>query len=208
MVHPAVAGPDLPYGALDRELLTKSLLALAQRIGVNNVTMRALATEAGTSASSVYYHVANKAEMLDLLIDAVLSRIATPTVGDWEERIVVLYRNAWRAMIDVPGIASVLQEHPHSRAADDMDREARKILLESGLARRDIDSAHAVLYIHLLGAVQLEHNRARIGAFSPATPATEATFVFGLRVILSGLNELVADQRQGTTRRPNRKGTP
>ena len=208
MVHPAVAGPDLPYGALDRELLTKSLLALAQRIGVNNVTMRALATEAGTSASSVYYHVTNKAEMLDLLIDAVLSRIATPTVGDWEERIVVLYRNAWRAMIDVPGIASVLQEHPHSRAADDMDREARKILLESGLARRDIDSAHAVLYIHLLGAVQLEHNRARIGAFSPATPATEATFVFGLRVILSGLTELVADQRQGTTRRPNRKGTP
>lgn len=207
MVHPAIAGPDLPYWVLDREVLTKSLLALAQRIGVSNVTMRRLAAEAGTSASSVYYHVTNKAEMLDLLIDAVLSRIATPTVGDWEQRIVVLYSNAWRAMIDVPGIASLLQEHPHTRAADDMDREARRILLESGLARRDIDSAHAVLYIHLLGAVQLEHNRTRIGTPPvAASQATEATFGFGLRVILSGLNHLIADQRHGTMPRLNKKG--
>src|SRR6185312_1620817 len=90
MAHPAIAATGLPYGALDRELLTDSLLALAQRIGVNNVTMRKLATEAGTSASSVYYHVANKAEMLDLLIDVVVSRIAVPTLGSWEERLVAL----------------------------------------------------------------------------------------------------------------------
>ena len=66
-----------------------------------------------------------------------------------------------------------------------------------------------MLYIHLLGAVELEHNRTRIG-IPPAAAlrAAEATFVFGLRVILSGLNELVADQHQRTTRRPNRKGTP
>ncbi len=207
MVQPAAAGPDLPYGALDRELLTKSLLALAQRIGVNNVTMRRVANEAGTSASSVYYHVTSKAEMLELLIDAVLSRIIVPTEGGWEERIVVLYRNAWRAMIDVPGIASLLQEHPHTRPARDMDREARKILLESGLPRRDIDSAHAVLYIHLLGAVQLEHNRTPVGATSPASSVTEAPFVFGLQVILLGLKQLVSHKHQGTTRRPNRKET-
>jgi TetR/AcrR family transcriptional regulator, tetracycline repressor protein len=208
MVRPAVAGPDLPYGALDREVLTRSLLTLAQRIGVGEVTMRGLATEAGTSASSVYYHVANKAEMLDLLIDAVVSRIAVPTVGSWQDRLVVLYRNAWRAMIDVPGIASLLQQRPHTHAADNMDRETRKILHESGLGRRDVEAAHAVLYIHLLGAVQLEHNRTRVGAPSLAPRASEATFVFGLRVILSGLKELVADQRQGTTRRASRKQSP
>ena len=49
--------PGLAYGMLDREHLTKHLLELAQRVGVEKVTMRGLAVEAGTSASSVYYHV-------------------------------------------------------------------------------------------------------------------------------------------------------
>lgn len=197
MVHPAVPGPGLPYGALDRELLTESLLALARRVGVHNVTMRRLATEARTSTSSVYYHVANKAEMLDLLIDAVVSRIAVPTGGSWQERLVVLYRDAWRVLIDVPGIASLLQQRPHTRAADNMDRATRKILRESDLVSKDIDAAHAVLYIHLLGAVQLEHNRTQIGtAPVTASRATEARFIFGLRVILSGLTEHMASQRR------------
>lgn len=207
MVPPiAVAPPGLPYGTLDRELLTESLLALARRVGVDNVTMRMLSTEAGTSTSSVYYHVTNKAEMLDLLIDAVLSRITVPNGGSWQDRLIVLYRNAWRALIDVPGIASLLQQRPHTRAADNLDRETREILRESGLRRRDIDKAHAVLYIHLLGAVQLQHNKTPAAATS--SRATEATFIFGLHVILSGLRELVADPGRATARRGPRKGTP
>lgn len=197
MVHPVAPGPGLPYGALDRQLLTESLLALARRVGVHNVTMRRLATETRTSTSSVYYHVANKAEMLDLLIDAVLSRIAVPTRGTWQERVVALYRNAWRVLIDVPGIASLLQQQPHTRAADNLDRATRKILHESDLSAKDIEAAHAVLYIQLLGAVQLEHNKTEIGT-APATAsrATEARFIFGLRVILSGLTEHMAGQRR------------
>lgn len=204
MAHLAVTGGSLPYGALDREVLTESLLSLARRDGVYNVTMRRLATEAGTSASSVYYHVANKAEMLDLLIEAVISRITVPAAGSWDERLVVLFRNAWRAMIDVPGIGALLQQHPHTRVADNMDRELRKILDESGLPSRDIEGAHAVLYIHLLGALQLEHNRPSGGS----SRAAEVRFIFGLRVILSGLRELVANHRRETTHGARRKEAP
>jgi len=198
----------LPYGTLDRELLTASLLALARRVGVDNVTMRMLATEAGTSTSSVYYHVTNKAEMLDLLIDAVLSRITVPISGGWQDRLIVLYRNAWRALIDVPGIASLLQQRPHTRAADNLDRETRDILRESGLRPRGVDKGHAVLYIHLLGAVQLQHNKTP--ATTPVGPsrATEATFISGLHIILSGLRELVADPGRSATRRGPRKAAP
>ena len=207
MASAAVASPGLPYGTLDRELLTESLLALARRVGVDNVTMRMLATEAGTSTSSVYYHVTNKAEMLDLLIDAVVSRIAVPTMGNWQERLVVLYRNAWRAMIDVPGIASLLQQRPHTHAADNMDRETRKILHDSGLGRRDVEAAHAVLYIHLLGAVQLQHTTTG-DAGTKSSAGSEDTFVFGLRVILTGLSDLVASHGAARPRRARRKEAP
>jgi len=172
----------LPYGALDREHLIKHLLELARRVGVDNVTMRNLAAEAGTSASSVYYHVKDKAALLDLLVDSVLEGIEIPVDGHWEQRIRELYTNAWQAMVAVPGIAALIQQRPLIGAADAMDHTAKAIMAESGWATEDVDAAHAVLYIHLLGSVQLEHHLRRTGAGN-----AQLLFQHGLRVILAGL---------------------
>lgn len=180
--------PGLAYGELDRAHLTKHLLGLAERVGVDKVTMRGLAAEAGTSASSVYYHVSGKAEMLDLLIEAAVGSIEVPAEGDWQQRLVALYTNAWRVLVAVPGIAALLQRRPHTAAATDMDRATRKILHESGLPEEDFGAAHAVLYIHLLGSVELEHHRAKTGAVDVA--GAESMFLYGLHVILTGLSRV------------------
>ncbi len=176
---------SLGYGMLDRDHLTKHLLELAQRVGVENVTMRGLAAEAGTSASSVYYHVAGKAELLDLLIEAVVNSIEVPTEGEWEARVVALYTNAWRVLVTVRGIAGLLQQRPHTAAAENMDRATRFILCESGLSKRAFSAAYALLYVHLLGSVELEHNRAEPA--KPGTARAERTFRDGLHIILAGL---------------------
>ena len=179
--------PVLRYGALDRAHLTKHLWRLAKRVGVNRVTIRELAAEAGTAPSSVYYHVRDKRELLDLLIESVLAQIKVPQQGDWESRLVELYTNARKVLLEVPGIAALLLEHPHTAAATDMDRASRGILGESGLRAKAFEAAHAALYIHLLGSVQLEHMRADATASGP----NDWAFAYGLRLILAGLrNEL------------------
>lgn len=181
--------PGLPYGALDREHLVKHLLGLARRVGVENITMRGLATEAGTSASSVYYHVSDKAALLDLLVESVLAEIEVPADCDWEARITALYTNAWHAMVGMPGIAALLQQRPLVGAAHTMDHIATSILAQSGWSASDVDAAHAVLYIHLLGSVQLEHHlrQSRSDAISVAGRDAEVLFQRGLQVILTGL---------------------
>ena len=176
-------GSVLPYGSLDREHLVKHLLELARRVVVENVTMRALASEAGTSPSSVYYHVRDKAALLDLLTDSVLGGIEIPAAGGWQQRIADLYTNAWHAMIEMPGIAALLQQRPLAGTADALDRSVRDILTESGWPADDVASAHVVLYIHLLGSVQLQHHLRLSGADRDA----ERLFQQGLRVILAGL---------------------
>jgi AcrR family transcriptional regulator len=176
--------PVLRYGALDRAHLTKHLLRLATRVGVGRVTMRALAAEAGTAASSVYYHVRDKRELLDLLIESVLAQIEVPHEGDWEARLTALYVGAWRVLAGVPGIAALLQEHPHTAAATELDRASRAILRESGLDAAHFDAAHAALYIHLLGSVQLEHAHPAGGG---AGGKSAEVFAYGLRLILAGL---------------------
>jgi AcrR family transcriptional regulator len=188
LVEAVSNAPVLRYGALDRAHLTKHLLRLAKRVGVDRVTMRELAAEAGTAASSVYYHVRDKRELFDLLIESVLAQIEVPQEGDWETRLIALYTSAWKVLVSVPGIAALLQEHPHTAAATEMDGASRAILRESGLNAEHFDAAHAALYIHLLGSVQLEHTHLAGGA--ARGPGDEA-FAYGLRLILAGLrNEL------------------
>lgn len=174
--------PVLRYGALDREHLTKHLWRLAKRVGVNRVTMRELAAEAGTRPSSVYYHVRDKSELLDLLIESVLAQIEVPLEGDWQARLVALYTNARKVLTEVPGIAGLLLEHPHTAAATEMDRASRAILRESGLRADHFEAAHSALYIHLLGSVQLEHIAGNGGP-------GDFAFAYGLRLILTGLRE-------------------
>jgi TetR/AcrR family tetracycline transcriptional repressor len=180
--------PVLRYGALDRAHLTKHLYQLAKRVGVKQVTMRELAAEAGTRPSSLYYHVRDKCELLDLLVESVLAQIEVPQSGDWERRLVTLYTNAWKVLVEVPGIAALLQEHPHTAAATEMDRASRAILGESGLRKREFEAAHATLYVHLLGSVQLEHVRP---AGTTASAPNDWAFAYGLRVLLSGLRNEV-----------------
>ena len=187
MAEREYVAPVLSYGALDPAHLTRHLLELTRNVGVDKVTMRALAAHAGTSPSSVYYHVKDKSELLDLLIETVVESIEVPTTGDWEHRLIALYTNAWRVLSSVPGIAALLQQRPHTEAARNMDHATRKILRESGLAASDFAGSHAVLYIHLLGSVELAHRLARNTA---AAREMESRFLHGLKVIITGLKHI------------------
>ena len=127
----------------DRDHLTKHLLQLAQRVGVEKVTMRGLAVEAGTSASSGSVHVAGKSELLDLLIEAVVNSIDIPSDGEREDRVVALYINAWRVLVSVrvsPPCFSNDQD-----AAANIDRATRSILRKSGLSEELSPPLHLAL---------------------------------------------------------------
>jgi AcrR family transcriptional regulator len=194
VAKPRRSVPPLGYGGLDRDHLTKHLLALAQHVGVDKVTMRDLAAQAGTSASSVYYHVSGKTEMLDLLIEAVVNTIELPSDGDWEERIIALYVNGWRAFVAVPGIAGLLQRRPVAAQAAVLDRASRQILRESGLPAKDVAAAHALLFTHLLGSVELQHSRAATGGAVDLGGDPESVFSYGLRIILTGIRHIEGDR--------------
>ena len=150
----------------------------------------------------MYYHVRDKRELLDLLIESVLAQIEVPQEGDWESRLVALYTNAWKVLVEVPGIAVLLQEHPHTAAATEMDRASRGILRESGLNAEYFDAAHAALYIHLLGSVQLAHVVPPV----PRPTGQAEAFGYGLRLILAGLRHEIGESASDGY--DNRSGRP
>jgi AcrR family transcriptional regulator len=60
---------------LSRERILGAAIALADRQGIEAVTMRNLAGELGVEAMSLYYHVANKDALLDGVVDSVLLEV-------------------------------------------------------------------------------------------------------------------------------------
>jgi len=64
----------------------RAAVKLADRDGIESLSMRKLGQELGVEAMSLYNHVSNKEEILDGLVDAVFAEIELPTPGvDWAE---------------------------------------------------------------------------------------------------------------------------
>jgi AcrR family transcriptional regulator len=63
---------------LSRERVLQTALQRADEGGIDSVTMRRLAQELDVEAMALYYHFANKDEVLDGLVDLVFSEIDLP----------------------------------------------------------------------------------------------------------------------------------
>src|ERR1700744_1836405 len=115
-----------PYGELDRAEVVAALRTVARRVGAERVTMRDLAAELGAAVPSVYYHVPGKRGALELLAESVLAEIPEPDGGPWHARLVELYCVARETILDVPGVAGILQTSSGgSEPARRLDRLSR-----------------------------------------------------------------------------------
>src|SRR5258705_12007596 len=73
-----------PRVPLTRELVLGTALRLADQGGLESLSMRKLGQELGVEAMAVYYHFANKDEVLDGIVDLVWAEIDVPVAGeDW-----------------------------------------------------------------------------------------------------------------------------
>ncbi|MBL4811016.1 MAG: TetR/AcrR family transcriptional regulator C-terminal domain-containing protein [Rhodobacteraceae bacterium] len=79
-------------------------LELADKEGVEAVTMRKLAVSLGVTAMSLYNHVDGKDGLIDLMLNQVVAKVESPAVGgDWEDMMrrrahsmrQVLLRHSW-----------------------------------------------------------------------------------------------------------------
>lgn len=66
---------------LTRERVLETALRLADQGGIDGLSMRKLGQALGVEAMAVYYHVANKDEVLDGIVDLVFAEVDLPVEG-------------------------------------------------------------------------------------------------------------------------------
>jgi AcrR family transcriptional regulator len=70
---------------LSRERVLETAVTFADRHGLEALSMRKLADELSVAAMSLYYHVPNKVELVDGMIDIVFGEIEPPSLDvDWK----------------------------------------------------------------------------------------------------------------------------
>ena len=70
--------------ALSRDRVLHAAVGFADNSGIGSLTMRKLGEALGVEAMSLYNHVANKAELLDGMVDLVFGEIDLPEGVDWK----------------------------------------------------------------------------------------------------------------------------
>jgi AcrR family transcriptional regulator len=94
---------------LSKERVLRAAIALADAGGIEALSMRRLAQELGVEAMSLYNHVANKDEILDGIVDLVVSEIELPsTAEDWDVAIRKCATSAHAAFLRHPWACSLV----------------------------------------------------------------------------------------------------
>src|SRR4051812_260603 len=100
----------MPRTPLSRERVLRAAMALADRDGIDSLTMRRLGQELGVEAMSLYNHVANKDDLLDGMVDHVFSEITLPSDQvDWKTAMRERAISAHDALLRHPWATSLMQ---------------------------------------------------------------------------------------------------
>lgn len=99
---------------LSKEKVIQSALELADEGGVTSLTMRKLAEKLGVEAMSLYYHVANKNEILDAILDAIFSEIQLPDPNDdWKTAMRKRATSAREVVLRHKWAVSLMESRPN-----------------------------------------------------------------------------------------------
>ena len=97
--------------SLSTHQVVQAALRVTREVGLDNLSMRALARELGVPPMTIYHYAPSREYLHALVVDDILSeiRVPGPDEGTWEDRLRKLHSDARRVLrsaprgVDAPG---------------------------------------------------------------------------------------------------------
>ncbi len=172
--------------------------------GLEALSMRTLAARMDTRATSLYRHVANKDELIELVVDEVYGEMEVPQGERWRRSVADAARSLRAMVLRHPWVASVFGQVGLAELGPNLsDRSARLLALftDSGFPGEEADLAMKTVLGYVIGMTVSEAAYLRLLARSGqsedelALPGVtskalrDKTFEYGLERVLAGLGE-------------------
>ena len=138
---------------LSRDQIVRAAVELLDAEGLDALSMRKLGARLDAGATSLYWHVANKDELIELVMDEVYSGVVLPEAADWRETASVFAYGMRQAVFDHPWSASLIgvvpSLGPNALTASDRLMGA---FIRAGFEGIDVDYAVTAVVSYTLGA--------------------------------------------------------
>jgi AcrR family transcriptional regulator len=87
--RPPAHGRPVPRAPITRDAIVDAAIAVMDREGVDGLSMRRVAEELDTGAASLYWHVKNKDELLQLIFERTTQEVTLPEPDPsrWQEQV-------------------------------------------------------------------------------------------------------------------------
>ena len=133
--------------------MLRGAIDLADEGGMEALTMRRLARALGVEAMSLYYHAANKGDILAGILDLVVREIELPALGaPWKAALRASATSAHEVLRRHPWACNLLMSPAHVCPARLRQMEALlRCLRDGGLSVELTDRAYHALDSHILG---------------------------------------------------------
>lgn len=132
--------------------ITRAAIEIADSEGLGALTMRRVSEVLGVGTMTPYTYVPGKAELLDLMVDAVYGELPEidPAAGDWRDRLERIALDNWGMYQRHPWLAYVETNRPvlGPNLLAKYDRELAA-LVDTGLGDVELDSALGLVLGHV-----------------------------------------------------------
>lgn len=97
---------------LDSNRIAQAALSVADELGFEGFSMRAVAKALDVTPMALYHHVKDKAGLVALVVDATMRAVELPlTTGDWREDLWVMAKWSRQISINHPTVSRLRREY-------------------------------------------------------------------------------------------------
>ncbi len=215
---PAKRDPPRARGrplSLSEHAVVAAALRLTREVGLENLSMRALARELGVPPMTIYHYVPSKEYLHALVVDHILReiRVPRPEEGAWEERLRQVLHGARQVFAEHPGVSARLGDGGTTEGTR-LAHGVLAILTEGGFDAEAAVICFATLFTFMTGQIDLDAMADVIVSSAPTTTLEGVTssarfsrddlFEFGLDAIVEGLKQTLLRKIGGRSGRSGR----
>ncbi|WP_329545853.1 MULTISPECIES: TetR/AcrR family transcriptional regulator C-terminal domain-containing protein [unclassified Streptomyces] len=201
---------------LDKKQVVDTALRLLNEVGLDGLTLRAIAKELNVQAPALYWHFKNKQALLDEMATEMYRRMVAdagiPPGVSWQERLLLGQRGLRRSLLGYRDGAKVFSGSRFTGTEHAVEMELNlRALLDAGFTLPQAARASATVYLFTIGFVteeqgvqplpgerregyDIEERAARMAAY-PLAAAVGAEvfqgydegFEEGLRLVIAGI---------------------
>jgi AcrR family transcriptional regulator len=150
--------------ALSKQRIVEAAIEILDTDGESGLTFRALSARLATGSGAIYWHVANKSDLLAATTDEIIARVMTGVVRDAEPReaIRVIARGVFDAIDAHPWVGAQLHREPWRSAMLQICESIGGRLQALGVPERALFDTASALVNYILGVAGQNAANARL----------------------------------------------